>query len=474
MSAEGKKNSRPARPAKPARSARPARPARPAKPAERAERADRDRERRAAGRPGSKSARPGESAGASRAPRPQPADPAGQVQPQAPGPRLVPQARLFPESGPPYPWLAEGLAAYAGILDAVSPLRPKHRALLAQEIRDLSRDLTRDRGSGLAPNYLSDKAKLAAYVRYFLPWNLLRLGRLLAALPLDPPEGGHILDAGAGPLTFVQALWLARPDLRERPLRFTCADRTPAGMRLGLALFSALAGDSPWDVRLVHASFPRCLEGPYDLIALVNVINEQMLGLTRGGSRGEGRDDLAETLLGALAPAGRLLVVEPGTRMCGRRISGLRRALLEAGGSVSSPCTHQDACPLGRPEAKSWCHFNCSVRGAPAWLAALSAEAGLPKTSLSLSFLLAGGPEDLPGAPAGEAPAAAYRVVSEDFPLPGRERASVGRYGCGPAGLALLVSRGRGLVPGDLVRPAEAAQGGLPKDPKTGAVQIEL
>jgi hypothetical protein len=450
MSAERKKTARPARSARSGQ--------------------DRRDVPRAAGRPGSKPAKPAELAEQARAPqtpRPYPASP------ESPGKRLVPEARLFPETGPPYPWIAESLQAYAGILDAVAPLKPKHRALLAQGIRDLSRDLTRDRGSGLAPNYLSDKAKLSAYVRYFLPWNLLRLGRLLAALPFDPPEGGHILDAGAGPLTFVQALWLARPDLRGRALRFTCADRTPAGMRLGLALFSALAGDTPWDIRLVHAPFPRCLEGPYDLIALVNVINEQMLGLERGGAKGGGRDDLAETLLGALGPAGRLLVVEPGTRMCGRRISVLRRALLEAGGSALAPCTHQGVCPLGRPDAKSWCHFNCSVRGAPAWLAALSAEAGLPKRSLSLSFLLASGSPEESAAKLTEA--GAYRVVSEEFPLPGRAEASVGRYGCGPAGLALLISRERGLVSGDVARPATAAEsGGLPKDPKTGAVQIKL
>jgi len=463
MSTERKKSSRPAGPAGRARRTGPG--------------WDRSGKPRPGGRPDSKASKPvkpvkpAEPDRAPQTPRPYPAPP------ESPGKRLIPEVRLFPESGPPFPWIAESLAAYAGILDAASPLKPKHRALLSQVIRDLSRDLTRDRGSGLAPNYLSDKAKLSAYVRYFLPWNLLRLGRLLAALPFDPPEGAHILDAGAGPLTFVQALWLARPDLRERKLRFTCADRTPAGLRLGLALFSALAGDTPWDIRLVHAPFPRCLEGPYDLIALINVINEQMLGLERGGSKGGGRDDLAETLLGALAPAGRLLVVEPGTRMCGRRISGLRRALLEAGGSVLAPCTHQDVCPLGRPEAKGWCHFNLSVRGAPAWLAALSAEAGLSKKSLSLSYLLAGGSAEGPdGEPAGESAAAGtYRVVSEEFPLPGRAGASVGRYGCGSEGLTLLISRERGLVSGDVVRPAKQPEsGGLPKDPKTGAAQIEL
>ncbi|MBF0482424.1 MAG: hypothetical protein HQK81_07120 [Desulfovibrionaceae bacterium] len=455
MSVERKKSPRPAKPAKPVRTG-------PVKP-------------RGGERSGSEAARQANQAGqASRAGAgPAPQASAYPAAPESPGRRLIPVERLFPETGPPFPQLAEELQAYAGLLAAACPLKPKHRALLARAVRDLSRDLTRDRGSGLAPNYLSDKAKLAAYVRYFLPWNLLRLGRLLAALPLDPPEGAHILDAGAGPLTFVQALWLARPDLRGRALRFTCADSAPAGMRLGLALFSALAGQTPWEIRLVHASFPRCLEGPYDLIALVNVINEQMLGLERGGSRGGGRDDLAETLLASLAPAGRLLVVEPGTRMCGRRISGLRRALLEAGGRALAPCTHQDACPLGRPDAKGWCHFNLSVRGAPAWLAALSAEAGLPKKSLSLSFLLAAGP-DAQASP-GPSVAGTYRVVSEDFPLPGRAQASAGRYGCGPAGLALLVSRERGLVPGDAVRPAEGGSGAGPsKDPKTGAVQIEL
>ncbi len=123
--------------------------------------------------------------------------------------------RLFP---PPPETLVRGLLGFERLLKGVFPMRPKHRAALAGQIRTLSGYLTVDRDQ-LPRDYMNQPPLLGAYLHYFLPWNLYRQGRLLAGLDLCIKPGSRILDLGAGPLTFLLALWLARPGMREQPLQ---------------------------------------------------------------------------------------------------------------------------------------------------------------------------------------------------------------------------------------------------------------
>ena len=54
------------------------------------------------------------------------------------------------------------------------PLSRNHHADLPEAIRDLSAMLTYERG-GLGRSYWSAPRYVSAYLRYFLPWNLVRL-----------------------------------------------------------------------------------------------------------------------------------------------------------------------------------------------------------------------------------------------------------------------------------------------------------
>jgi SAM-dependent methyltransferase len=375
-------------------------------------------------------------------------------------------------------------------LDAACPVPASRRADLPAAVRDLSRMLTAERGSA-SRSYWRTPRLTAAYLRYFLPWNICRLSRLLPDLDLGLCPGARILDAGSGPLTLLPALWCARPDLRSVPLEFVCADIAPHPLELGRDIFRALAGaDSPWRIHTARASLERMLfprrGGSYDLIAALNVLNELRGG--RGNRQAETLEDdldgLAAAAAARLKPGGRFLVFEPGTRLGGKIVALLRKGASAHGCRVLAPCTHQAPCPMLRnthadledavsksmsirPRAlfrnthaepgsaasrdaqawgvrpSGWCHFTCSADGAPDALRDLTRLAGLQKKRLSFSFLLAAKDADgLPAAPASGRIAGkrdtqtALRVLSDPIALSGEDAPA--RYACSENGLVLL------------------------------------
>ncbi|MDQ7832071.1 MAG: small ribosomal subunit Rsm22 family protein [Desulfovibrionaceae bacterium] len=335
--------------------------------------------------------------------------------------------------------------AYEALLKTVMPLRISHARELPSAIQSLSASLTCERAAGPKPGYLSDPRMLAAYAWYFLPWNLYRLTRLLRGLELDLPDGATVVDAGSGPLTMVQALWIAAPRLRTRRINFVCLDRSRAALALGREMFLGLAGEeTPWRVETVREELPRLPRGVADLVTAANVLNE--LASRRSQSLSEKTGLLAATLCGALRPGGRLLLVEPGVRASGKLLSRLRENLIDDQEmSLLAPCTHAGACPLAARGTGTWCHFTVDTVGVPPWLEALSKRSGLPKRDVSLSFLFAGDR-------AVSADPSLGRVVSNPFPAPGRE-GEWARYACASGGLRLYMTPSRGgLVPGDLAR----------------------
>jgi hypothetical protein len=342
--------------------------------------------------------------------------------------------RLFPD---PDAVLRSGFAALGSALEQVCPVPPRHRAALPSAIRQLSALLTCDRAER-PPDYLARPRLLAAYLHYYLPWNVYRQARLLRGLPLRLPAGGRIVDLGAGPFTFALALWIARPDLRDEPLVYQAVDRAGSALASGRALLEACAGTAcPWRNETRRAEWSAAAANSSDLVVAANLVGE-LRAATRPG------DWAAETLVRMcrpLRPGGRLLLIEPGVRSSARRLHALRAAAAAVGLAPEAPCTHAAVCPLPARRTTGWCHFAPRASGAPAWLREASRRAGLTKERAALSFLLLGEKR-------GVAAAGGVRIVSGPLELPGQV---TGHYACGRGGLVVVrCPRGAAtLRPGD-------------------------
>jgi hypothetical protein len=275
---------------------------------------------------------------------------------------------------------------------------------------------------------------LSAYLRYFLPWNLYRLCRLLPAAPLALKSGDILTDLGSGPLTFPIALWLCRPDARHLALEFRCIDRTGLVLEAGKKLFYALAGeDSSWRVRTIRRPLESAGAEPVSaVVSGANVLNELFWKLPHHDPEASGNaaDRYARLFASHAAPDGVVLLVEPGIPQAGSALSAMRTALLGRGFAPVLPCPHTGECsfPGGGRSAK-WCHFAFDTLDAPPELLKRSAEAGLTKERGTMSFLFAGGSYS-------EASSQGFpvRIISDPFPV----RGGYGRYGCSAQGAVLI------------------------------------
>ena len=360
------------------------------------------------------------------------------------------------------------LETFPVVLDAIMPLSGAHRRDLPEAVRALSALLTFARGALDRP-YWSEPRLASAYLRYFLPWNLIRLMRLLPGLKLPPPgPQALLLDLGSGPLTVPLALWLSFPDWRNVPLHVAAVDSSGRALHLGREIFRRLAPDSPWSLHLFREPLHkarRALSGRPWLITLGNVLNE--LAERGGGDDDEpflaGRlADLGGFLAGLLEEGGAICAVEPGTRLGGLALEQFRAGGIAAGLHPGSPCTHAGPCPLLERPGRGWCHTMLDTSPAPAWLRALTRTAGLAKTSLSLSHLV------LHASRPPERDPALARILSDAFAVPGL---GLARYACTGQGLVLIAAAGD--MPRDaLVRVRQVRP--LRTDPRSGARLVRV
>lgn len=419
---------------------------------------------------------------------------------------------------------ASALQKLPACIDEANPIPERRRAGLRYNIRDLWRLLTMER-THRTIDYLNNPAFFSAYLRYFMPWNLVRLIALLTELPLGLKPNATIVDMGSGPLTFPLALYCAKPELRNIPLTFVCADRAPRIMEAGKLILELLAAKHgkellPWKIELRHARFGEPLGARADLFCAVNVLNEFFWHHERTLS--EDASSLYHQIAQYCDAQGTILVVEPGEPRSGGLLSAIRAAALIDGDSVLAPCPHSRACPMPgifksgqehlsghrrtlepvrmpSPRTKyPWCHFSVPATFAPEWLAELSEAAGLSKEKLSFSFLHvqqqkpqsvrehAGAlpkqtksADSVPATP--KTTGLVCRVVSDSIALPDNR---VGKYTCSSLGYTLVWAPQRIVLPesGALLRlgPNRANSSGhrgVPQettefDRKTGAILI--
>ena len=231
-------------------------------------------------------------------------------------PRPASYATVWRGATPLFPPLTEEarqiLDQLPEVLARVWPLSTAHRRSLPDDVAGLSRLLTTERAALDRP-YWGTPAFISAYLYYFLPWNLVRLTRLLAAMPLPDPhlaaaQGGKalLLDVGSGPLTLPLALWLARPQWRQAPIQVLALDNSSQPLELGRNLLkevAALTYHQPWAVQTVRAPLeqaarqaaPLLAEGarPW-LVSAANVLNELRFG--KRGGRASTLDDYEDDL----------------------------------------------------------------------------------------------------------------------------------------------------------------------------------
>ncbi len=278
-------------------------------------------------------------------------------------------------------------------LRPIMPLKEKHRRALAGGVRRLSAFLTVERDK-LPHDYMARPEYLSAYLHYFLPWNMYRQGRLLRGLDLSIRDNAVIMDFGAGPLTFLNALWLTRPHLRDRPFRYYAYDRSEPALKAGFRLFQTYAGAAgrSWRVRTERRLGAARGHAPADMIVAGNFINElsppRPAGPAAAAEEATAEDRLLARWDALLKPAAAILVIEPGTRASSRQLVRLRGAALARGWQVAAPCTHAGTCPVPGTRGSAWCHFNFKPGDIPEQLFKFSRKVGLPKESASLSFLL--------------------------------------------------------------------------------------
>ncbi len=373
-------------------------------------------------------------------------------------------------------------------IQSVRPLNSRQMQALPENIAALSHQLTDERGSRRL-GYMNENVQLSAYVRYFTWWNLVRLTRLFSNLPEGafPSADCTCLDLGSGPLTLVTALWISRPELRNKKLTWYCLDLSQAALTLGEELYMSVAAQLPpsdenapahWKIIRVKGSFGTFIKEKCGFISCANMFNE----LDQGSKMPPEfqTKKYYDQLSAYAAENAKFLLVEPGVPKAARTLSLLRERFIKAGYEVKAPCPHAGDCPMNGFKSytgskNKWCNFAFSTEDAPVRLQKLSVAAKLPKERAVLSFISAvkvEGKEET--AAAGKKNSSLLlRITSDSFRLP---KNRTGYYACSRLGLTLVSSeQGDSFKSGDLIRvELTKAVEALPVDYKSGAKIIHL
>ena len=381
------------------------------------------------------------------------------------------------------------------IVQGVRPLNSRQMQQLPQNIRSLSHQMTDERAERRL-GYMNENIQLSSYVRYFTWWNLVRLVKLFsnlgpecfACLQEDNVEPVVCLDLGSGPLTVVTALFLARPELRKKPLVWYCLDISANSMSLGEDIFLSVCAKlnaEPWKIIRVKGSFGTPIKQKAAFITSANMFNEldQATDMPPEFKVKKYFDQLQRY---AQKDAG-FILIEPGIPKAARTLSLFRERFIKSGAKIAAPCPHAENCPMDGFGAYTgskckWCNFAFETSDAPRGLLKLSEQAKMPKERATLSFIAVGNAVPvLRQAQEPQVEELLIRITSDKLRLPNY---MCGFYGCSRLGLVLVTLPDTNntrlpkppFVPesGDLIQVKIKTPDSLPKDKKSGAVIIEL
>lgn len=300
------------------------------------------------------------------------------------------------------------LEKFDDIVAEVRGLNAKQRVFLSSSIKKLSHTLTDDRNSRRV-GYMNSAENVTAYISYFQWWNLVRLTRLFANLPkkaFSLSENSVAIDIGSGPLTVVIALWLARPELRNKKITWYCIDLSQTALSQGEELFLSIAAKTiaqgkasePWKIIRVKGELGTEIKEKSELVTCANAFNEMIQNNEMPTDfLAKKYSNEIENYMDSQDKTKTVLLVEPGDPHSARFISLMRDAFIRRDFLPLAPCTHANECPMaGRTGGKStvkgksakWCNFGFETEDAPSRLLKLSEKANLPKERAVLSFVV--------------------------------------------------------------------------------------
>ena len=318
------------------------------------------------------------------------------------------------------------VAVHEAVLEGLMAFGGKPDPAVMDGVRQLSELFTIGR-ERLGFDYLSVGALRRAYLLYFAPVNIAKVLSVLAEVPALPARPLQILDLGSGPgvgaLGFLQ--YLSRQEAKNwAGTEVVVVDRNRSAIDDAQSIWTQLAETDPLLKALklraavldlerpgLHAPWKR---GPFDLILLVNSLNELFRSARDPIAR---RTKLTEQLLQSLAPDGTLVVIEPALRETTRGVHEIRDRIVSRGkATVYSPCLHEQPCPaLLHPD--DWCHEE-RPWDPPAIVKEIDRSVGFIKDALKFSYLVLrrDGRTIVDRAPD------VYRVVSERLAMKGEQR----------------------------------------------------
>ena len=363
------------------------------------------------------------------------------------------------------------LSNFDTVLQSVNHLNSKQLHFLPQDIRELSHQLTDERSSRRL-GYMNEKRFLSAYTRYFMWWNLFRLTSVFSAMDKSVfnclTDDSYALDIGSGPLTVPLALWLSRPELREKKITWYCMDLSSSILTLGENIFLSLAAKTlsennniqPWKIIRIKGSLRTSLKNKASFITCANVFNEMFWVSDKPLEQLS--KNYTESIFKYLDKAGTstVFIAEPGIPRAARFVSLCRDIFVRKNWQINSPCPHYQKCPADGHKGGKWCHFILDTNTAPQKLLKLSESAGLPKDRASISFICASSEKN----DNADDSKLKLRVISDPIKLPQNKN---GIYCCSPKGLVLYTKKI--LSSGSLIQTNLKTEVNLPTDKKTDA-----